>query len=439
MKKEFTEFDVFRTIAETLSGRKSIAALSNYQVLNNNINYVNNLFSESLSRFSKVLNEARASLADDSLASPEAKNDSCRLYYFRKILPRLITNGIQISMKFQSHTIPDDRSTVAIEDVHVLHKSFADYSELVTSTRQFVDSLLSDSYQMICLDPKLLNYQVLSSLSSFEKYATASIWRSIANDDLAKILKQFNSLKFQNRANSKISKCTHKTFAQKVDYVFSQLGVNDNKFSDELKNVFNFSSEFTHVGYVSTMFSSTYNSECIFGDEIGPYLPSTENFCELEYRLLETGVKLYSKIYISSLRHALEQLMGDFSQGINKKLIQLADDINNGLKTRNTQYYFFIRSDIVGSSKNINIPCRCGEVRIWIPPHDRSELFCKKCGSSFTLIELAGDPGYIFTSQGPVKAIGSSVPDLEDLPKEKFDEVWKKWKEAVDKNSVQHL
>jgi hypothetical protein len=186
------------------------------------------------------------------------------------------------------------------------------------------------------------------------------------------------------------------------------------------------------------MFSSTYGSECVFGDEVGPYLPSTENFSELKYRLLETGVKLFARIYLPSLRHALERLMGNSSLDINEKLAKLADNINSGLKTRNAEYYFFIRSDIVGSNKKISLPCRCGGIRIWASPHDKSELFCKNCGSSFTLVELEGDPGYICTSQGPVKAIGSSVPNLVDLPKEKFDEVWKKWQEAIDKNPAQH-
>ena len=377
MKKEFTEFEVFGIIAENLSERKSLAALSNYQVLNSNISFVNRLFRISLMRLSKILCEAKPNLEDDSLATSEAKNDTCQLYYFRKILPRLVVNGIQISEKYQSHTTSDNRKNVTIENVQLLHKSFADYSELVTSTRQFVDSLLSDSYQLICLDPKLLNYHVLSSLSSFEKYATKSLWHSITNDELTRILEHFNSLKFQDRTNSRISKCKHKTFAQKVDYIFSQLGIDDDKLRDELKNVFNFSSEFTHVGYVSTMFASTYNSECIFGDEVGPYLPSTENLSELKYRLLETGLKLYSKVYLPPMMRALERLLGSNSNSINLKLRKLIEDINSGLKTRNSQYYFFIRSDLVESKRKISLPCRCGGIRIWKPPHDRSQLFCK--------------------------------------------------------------
>ena len=425
------EFDVLKTIAESLSERKSLAALSNYQVLNNNIGYVNNLFKESLSWLSKISNEIKVSLEDDSLASSEAKDNTCPLYYFRKVLPRVVINGIQISMKFQNHTMSDNRSHITLENVYLLHKPFADYSALVTSTRQFVDSLISDSYQMICLEPKLLNYHVLSSLSSFEKYATKSIWHSIANDRLIKVLSAFNSLKFQDRANSQISRCTHKTFAQKVDYIFSQLEISDSKLNDDLKNMFKFSSEFAHVGYVSTMFSSTYDSECIFGDEISPYLPSAENFSELKYRLLETAVKLYSKVYLPSLKYALDKLMSSLSSNINRKIDVLINAVNNGLNTRNNQYYFFICGGLIESDKDIKLPCRCGEIRVWAPPHERSELFCKKCGSSFNLIEMEGDPGYIVTSEGPVKVIGSDVPDLEDLPEKELKRLWGKCREIV--------
>lgn len=427
------ELEAIKIVAESLSERKAQAALSNYQVLTNNINYINSVFRESLSWLSIVSEGIKASLEDDSLASPEAKDDSCPLYYFRKIIPRIINNGIQICEKFQGHTLADERSGIAVENVYLMHKSFADYSELVTTTRQIVDSLVSDAYQMVCLGPKSLNYHVLSSLSSFEKYATKSIWHSIADDELTKLLSEFNSLKFRDRANSQISQCSHDTFAKKLDYLFLQLRISEDALKNDLNNIFKFSSEFTHVGYVSTMFSGTYDFECILGDETGPYLPSTENFSELKYRILETAILLYSKIYLPSLQHALGKLMGNFSGRISQKIAVLIDAMNKGIRTRNNQYYFFIRTGIIGSNKNVKLPCRCREIRIWTPPHDSSELFCRKCGSSFNLIEMEGDPGYIITSEGPVKVIGSSVPDLDKLPRDEIKKLWDKCKE-IDRN-----
>lgn len=39
---------------------------------------------------------------------------------------------------------------------------------------------------------------------------------------------------------------------------------------------------------------------------------------------------------------------------------------------------------------------------------------------------MDGDPGYIITSNGPVKVIGSSVPDFKDLPFGKQQELMQK-------------
>ena len=270
---------------------------------------------------------------------------------------------------------------------------------------------------------------MLSSLSSFQKYATKSIWNSIASDDITNLLQEFNSLKFNERADSAISRCQHKTFAQKLDYIFSRLEVNDEQFKDELKNIFSFSSDFTHVGYVSTMFSSTYEAECIFGDEIGPYLPSTENFSELKFELLITGMKVLSKVYFPTLKFSLAKLINDPKE-INDELDELTSLIHSELATRNNQYYFFIVSGLIESKKKIRLPCRCGAITVWKAPHKNDDMLCKGCGSSFNFIVMEDDPGYLFTSQGPVKAIGSSAPNLEDLPIDKLREVWTKWQEA---------
>jgi hypothetical protein len=429
------EFDAIRIVAETLSERKRQAALSNYQVLTNNISYVNDIFQGSLTSLVAISNEIKTYLDDDSVASPEVKDNSRPLYYFRKILPRIISNGIQICEKFQQNTAADDRTNVNLENIHLMHRSFADYSDLVTATRQMVDSLVSDSYQMICLNPKSLNYHVLSSLSSFEKYATKSIWDSIANDELRKLLNEFNSLKFRERAHSPISQCSHNSFAKKLSYIFLQLRLHDDGLNNDLNNIFKFSSEFTHVGYVSTMFSGTYDFESIFGDDQGPYLPSTENFAELKYRMLETAISLYTRVYLPSIRHAVSKLLNDSLGRFSNRIDVLIDALEKGMRTRNNQYYFFIRAGIVGSDKDVDFFCKCGEKSVWRSPHDRGELFCKKCGSSFNLIEMEGDPGYVITSEGPVKVIGSNVPDLDDLPQEEFKKLWAKCKEIERRRS----
>ena len=54
------------------------------------------------------------------------------------------------------------------------------------------------------------------------------------------------------------------------------------------------------------------------------------------------------------------------------------------------------------------------------------------CGSSYNIMAMDGDPGYIITSNGPVKVIGSSVPDFQDLPLEKQKELMQKVSECVE-------
>jgi hypothetical protein len=67
------EFDVMKIIAESLSERKLLAALSNYQVLNNNVAYVNTLFGESLFWLQELSNRVKAALEDNHSASSEAR------------------------------------------------------------------------------------------------------------------------------------------------------------------------------------------------------------------------------------------------------------------------------------------------------------------------------------------------------------------------------
>ena len=74
------------------------------------------------------------------------------IFYFRNIIPRILLNDISMIEKFISYTGPDDRQGVTIENVGKLRKMFVDYNNLVTSARQFIDSLVADSYQLLQLD-----------------------------------------------------------------------------------------------------------------------------------------------------------------------------------------------------------------------------------------------------------------------------------------------
>lgn len=430
-----TDLEIFKSIAENLSERKSSVALSNYLVLSNNIKYVNDLFASGINSLNVLQSQVDFSIKNDNYLNDTLKDDTQPLFYFRKIVPRILLNDISVCEKFITYTQPDNRQGITIDNVGNLSKEFIDYNNLVTSARQFIDSMVADAYQLLIFEPKETNYQVLVSLNSFNKYVTPSIRQVLFNPQIENSLTEFEGLNYNQWANSPITKCSCKTFPEKVDYLFHTLNIiTEDVLKDEIKNLFKFSSEFTHIGYVSTFFTSTNGKEVIFGDEIGPYLPSTENFSELKYEILETAINFFYKIYLYSLLHSFKKIFVPdtfwlFERAINNLSAQIAENF----KTRNNKYFFFITEGLVGSDKTIPLTCMCGKTNLWQPPHDLTKIYCSNCGSTFTLEVLSGDPGYIITRNGPIKVIGSSAPDFNDLPIAERNRILKLCEEAFKK------
>lgn len=279
------EIDILRKISSNLTDRKSSAALSNYTVLCNNIAFLNGVFSDAIGTLRSIYGKSTAALQDDASLNDKYKSGN-DLNAFVPIVARVQLNTFSVIDKLCLLTTPDDRAGIDIGNVSALSRGFEEYNNLVTATRQYIDSIVSDSYQLYLLDPKSLNYHVLVSLNSFSKYATKSLSHALFNAEVESALNEFSTIKFKDWGKSHITECKHSTFAQKVDFLFSAHGGSpDPDLPDDLKNIFKFSSEFTHIGYISTFFTSTAGAEVIFGDDYGPYLPSTENFSELKYEI----------------------------------------------------------------------------------------------------------------------------------------------------------
>jgi len=411
------EIDVLKKISSNLTERKNSAALSNYRVLCSNIAFLNEAFSNSIETLRLLHGETASALKNDSLLNPQYKSGT-DLNVFIPIVSRLQLNSFSVFEKLATLTTPDERAHIAIENVSELSRGFDDYNNLVTATRQYIDSIVSDSYQLYLLDPKSFNYHVLVSLNSFSKYATKSLAHALFNTEVESALNEFGTIKFRDWPKSHITECKHTTFAQKVDFLFSVLGApSDLGLPDDLKNIFKFSSEFTHIGYISTFFTSTSGAEVIFGDDDGPYLPSTENFSELKYEVLETACKALVATYIPSLVKCLEKLMQKpQAEKFSASLHLAAKALSEAIASRNSKYFFFVKTGLIGSATPIPLTCMCGDTKTWGPPHDTSELYCGSCGSSFQLLEVDGEVGYIITGNGPAKIIGADVPDFHDLP-----------------------
>ena len=411
------EIDVLKKISSNLTERKNSAALSNYRVLCSNIAFLNEAFSSAIGTLRLLHGGIVASLKNDSLLNPQYKSGT-DLNAFIPIVSRLQLNSFSVFEKLATITTPDERAHIALENVSALSRGFDDYNNLVTATRQYIDSIVSDSYQLYLLDPKSFNYHVLVSLNSFSKYATKSLAHALFNAEVESALNEFGTIKFNDWKKSHITVFNHTTFAQKVDFLSSVLGAPAYPdLPDDLKNIFKFSSEFTHIGYISTFFTSTSGAEVIFGDDDGPYLPSTENFSELKYEVLETACKALVATYIPSLVKCLERiLLKPQAEKFATSLHLAAKVLSAAISSRNSKYFFFVKTGLIGSATSIPLTCMCGDTKTWAPPHATSELYCDSCGSSFQLLEVDGDGGYIITSNGPAKIIGANVPDFFDLP-----------------------
>ena len=425
------EIDVLKKISSNLTERKGSAALSNYRVLCNNIAFLNKAFANAIGKLRLLHEGIASSLKNDAFLNPQYKSGN-DLNAFVPVVSRLQLNSFSVFDKLAQLTTPDDRAHIDLQNVSALSKGFDDYNNLVTATRQYIDSIVSDSYQLYVLDPKSFNYHVLVSLNSFSKYATKSLVHALFNAEVQSALNEFGTIKFKDWPKSHITECNHSTFAQKVDFLFSALGASsDPNLPDDLKNIFKFSSEFTHIGYISTFFTSTAGAEVIFGDDDGPYLPSTENFSELKYEILETACKALVATYIPSLIKCLEKLiLKSQAEKLAAPLRLAADELSNAISSCNSKYYFFIKTGLIGSTTSIPLTCMCGATKTWASPHATKELYCDSCGSSFQLLEVEGDGGYVITSNGPVKIIGASVPDFCDLPKTEQIKILQQFEEA---------
>ena len=294
---------------------------------------------------------------------------------------------------------------------------------------------------MILLDEKEMNFHVLTSLKSFELYATKSIRQSLFNEEITHALDEFDNLNYNQRVRgveSNITKCSKKTFGEKLDFIFGEIGlISDTNFIDELKNLFKFSSEFTHIGYISTFFSSAEQTDIVFGSNLGPYLLSTENFNELKYEIIETMIKFLVTVYMASISKTLETIFcTKYSEKIIEEIEEYIKNLMGYVNTRNNEYYFFIREGLIQSDQTIELPCMCGRINNWKSPHDLSDIYCKSCGSKFNLIEVEGNPGYIMTSSGPAKVIGSDVPDLAEMSFEERKELFEEWEKIMSDTSA---
>ena len=112
--RHMNEIDILKSIAENLSERKSTAALNNYEVLCNNIKYVNDLLDKGVNSLKIIQSQTDSIFKNDASVTPDFKDNSNPLFYFRTIVPRILLNDISVIEKFIIYTLPDNRQGITV-------------------------------------------------------------------------------------------------------------------------------------------------------------------------------------------------------------------------------------------------------------------------------------------------------------------------------------
>ncbi|WP_278554664.1 hypothetical protein, partial [Parvimonas micra] len=90
------EKDVIKSIATNLSEKRSAAALNNYEVLYNNINYVNKLLDNFINNIIHLEKDIENKIKISDNVNDEFKTNASSKFYFRDIIPRILLNDIEV-------------------------------------------------------------------------------------------------------------------------------------------------------------------------------------------------------------------------------------------------------------------------------------------------------------------------------------------------------
>lgn len=94
------EKDILKSLALNFSERKSLAALNNYEVLFNNIVYVNKLFYDLTIKLDALNKEIEQLIIETYTVNDEFNEVASSKQYFKKIIPRILKNDFEILKKF---------------------------------------------------------------------------------------------------------------------------------------------------------------------------------------------------------------------------------------------------------------------------------------------------------------------------------------------------
>lgn len=285
------------TIADALGDGGVSRNTSDYETLNNMARKYNEILARLRDDIEKALDGVERSeepAADDVWAAA------------RVLIVRLLRSDLAAMSRLLKSTAADDRAAATSENVRDLERGLDSYLDLLMVTRQTIDVLVSNAYLYSDLKAGELNYAILSSLSSFEQFAPESLRSRISKDPaLRDLLTAFETVDYRKRKDWPATKASAPSFAKRIEALNARLDERrDNLEGRRAVQLYRFASEYTHMGLMAVV-ASRPSVPVIFGDGVGPYLPSTENFAEIRLEVLDTTLRLILRYYVRSVYQAL--------------------------------------------------------------------------------------------------------------------------------------
>lgn len=356
------------TIARALKDGGVSRNTSDYETLNNMARRYNEILARLRDDVEKALDRAERSeepARDDVWAAA------------RTLIIRLLHADLAATSRQLRATAADDRAAITPENVGDLERGLDSYLDLLMVARQTIDVLVTNAYLYSDLKAGELNYAILSSLSSFEQFAPESLSSRITADPaLRDLLTAFEAVHHRKRKDWSPTKASAPSFAKRIEALNVRLDDgNDNLEGRRAVRLYRFASEYTHMGLMAVV-ASRPRMSVTFGDGIGPYLPSTENFAEVRLEVLDTTLRLILRYYVRSAYRALGTAYPALSDELHGTLGAAIERADRDLRLLARSYVLEVRPG-VSLPQCYDIACPCGGT-IAIGA-DRP--FCRGCGS----------------------------------------------------------
>ncbi len=421
LPQQLTPNRVLRIIVDAVSQVKGRAALSHYPSRRLWATRLHKRFTRLLEEFQKLHEEIESKSAQ-WVATPRSDWSESNALFVR-ILPILLKLHIELLTKLLAEAAP--LPVYGMGDTGT-EKTFDDFNRLLNACRQYVYTTTNDSYHLTQLNPEQFNYSVLESLSSFLALAPVSLLVPFMTDELVQVVEQFKNNKEQKFAKRKVWKFP-KVASRLVSEVHPQFVANPQRF---LEDLFQFSSEFTHVGFVSTLVTSTDPGGVYLGSDDGVFFPSTENYAEVQFMVLKGCLCAFADFYLRSVRKALNELfIPDAAQSWNQRLDTLINEAKDTFDRVGHQLRAWVSNDAMREGRDIWLGCPCQTWFKWKSPYNIFDLYCPSCGTVGRAIRMRELFSYCVLPTGPCDVFGSNGPLIDNLSEELRQKLYSIWEE----------